>query len=134
MIILDQDGNQDIGLVERGKMKKIIRLTESDLTRIVKRVIMEQSTCGDEYKNFQCPKGTIRGEHQGINNVQETAKIIAQNNWLKSKGLTSGSIPPGVMVVESIQCDEGGITKCIVCINEPGKKVKPQKIKMKDFN
>ncbi len=133
MIILDQDGNQDIGHVERGKMKKIIRLTESDLTRIVKRVILEQSTCGDEYKNFQCPKGTIRGEHQGVNDVQEMAKIIAQNNWMKSKGISSYNFS-GIMVVESIQCNEGGVTKCIVCINEPGTKVKPQKIKMKDFN
>ena len=37
-------------------MKKVIRLTESDLTRIVKRVIMEQET---EIKNFE---GRINSE------------------------------------------------------------------------
>ena len=109
-------------------MKKIIRLTESDLIRVVKRIIREENTCGEDYTNFECPKRTIRGEHQGVNNVQEMAKINAQNNWLKSKGQTSGNFS-GIMVVDSIQCNDGGITKCIVCINEPGTKVKPEKIK-----
>ena len=37
-------------------MKRIIRLTESDLTRIVKRVIMEERECPceDGTKSFEC--------------------------------------------------------------------------------
>jgi hypothetical protein len=37
-------------------MKKIIRLTESDLTRIVRRVIMEERECPceDGTKSFEC--------------------------------------------------------------------------------
>ena len=41
-------------------MKRIIRLTESDLTRIVKRVIMEQSTDCSKLKVI--PKGGIKGK------------------------------------------------------------------------
>ncbi len=43
-------------------MKKIIRLTESDLTRIVKRVIMEQSTTNPELTNHLT---NVKGKYLG---------------------------------------------------------------------
>jgi hypothetical protein len=109
-------------------MKRIIRLTETDLTRIVKRVLSESDNCEEDYKNFECPKGTIRGESAGYTNVCGTAQIMAQNNWMKSKGLSSYNFS-NISIVDSIQCNG----KCIACINEPGTKVKPEKIKMKDL-
>jgi hypothetical protein len=45
---------------KRKKMKRIIRLTESDLTRIVKRVIEEESTDCSKLKII--PKGGIKGK------------------------------------------------------------------------
>jgi hypothetical protein len=109
-------------------MKKIIKLTETDLTRIVKRVLSESDNCEEDYKNFECPKGTIRGESVGYTNVCSTAQIMAQNNWMKSKGLSSYNFS-NIAIVDSIQCNG----KCIACINEPGTKVKPEKIRMKDL-
>jgi hypothetical protein len=110
-------------------MSKIIRITELDLVKIIKMTIKEQNGCEEDYKNFECPKGTIRGEWEGSTNVCNTAQVIAQNNWMKSKGISSYNFSY-ISIVDSIQCNN----KCIACINEPGTKVKPQKIRMKDFN
>jgi hypothetical protein len=90
-------------------MKKIIRLTESDLARIVKRVIMEQDDCETEWKtvktalekkinmsdiditSFVCGKdqtGFIKGQVPTI--VDEKLKCIhgKMGEWCESKGYT----------------------------------------------
>ena len=64
-------------------MKKIIKLTESDLTRIIKRVIKEQSELPDEmfsrpipsgmYSRESAPKGI---ENQTLRMIQDEVKEI----------------------------------------------------------
>jgi hypothetical protein len=91
-------------------MKKIIRLTESDLTRIIKRVIMEQETNGKELefilvKNFlRTIKPEITLKRSDYNNVdslfenftdeEEPLDTLKQKymNWLAKNGFEQGDI------------------------------------------
>ena len=85
-------------------MKRIIKLTESDLTRIVRRVIMEQGTNGKELefilvKNFlKTINPQIRLDRSDYNNIdslfenftneKETLDTLKQKymNWLVKNG------------------------------------------------
>lgn len=90
-------------------MKKIIRLTESDLTRIVKRVIMEQNDCDTEWatvktalekkrnmKDFDvtplvCKKdqtGFIKEQVPTIDDVKLKCIHGKMGEWCTSKGYT----------------------------------------------
>jgi hypothetical protein len=85
-------------------MKRIIKLTESDLTRIVRRVIMEQGTNGKELefimvKNFLRtikPEITLKRTDynnldslfENFTNEKETLDTLKQKymNWLMKNG------------------------------------------------
>ena len=92
-------------------MKRIIRLTESDLVRLVKRVIMEQVTCDVEWTtvkkaletkinmsdmditSFVCGKdqtGFITGQFKTSPLDSEKLKCIhgKMGEWCKSEGYT----------------------------------------------
>jgi alpha-N-acetylglucosamine transferase len=64
-------------------MKKTIRLTESDLTRIVKRVIKEQSTQGKNYHQVLSEFGLDENSLEQLVNIQQSivknAEIGAQD-------------------------------------------------------
>ena len=90
-------------------MKKIIRLTESDLMRIVKRVIMEQDGCETEWTtvktalekkinmsdiditSYVCNKdqtGFIKGQVPTIDDVKLKCIHGKMGEWCKSEGYT----------------------------------------------
>jgi len=67
-------------------MKKIIRLTESDLVRLVKRIIVEQQSLNSEYfknkKNGQLKTtDTIIISVDGIDNNQVIGQLRTNDNW-----------------------------------------------------
>ena len=65
-------------------MKKIVRLTESDLTRLVKRIIKEQSyTFTPEMLNS--PKGKITKQFKQVFNKLYKTNFPLDGNW-KAKG------------------------------------------------
>lgn len=69
-------------------MKKIIRLTESDLTRIVKRVLMEQKV-----PTYQEVKACLKNKRIDINDIPiDCAKFIVKVEFELSK-VKSGKIP-----------------------------------------
>ena len=71
-------------------MKKVIKLTESDLTRLVKRVIKEQGdTPIQQSPNNQGNQGTVgQGGNQEyiINNLDDLSKVIYQMVNIGGKG------------------------------------------------
>ena len=90
-------------------MKKIVRLTESDITRIVKRVIMEQDGCETEWTtvktalekkinmsdiditSYVCKKdqtGFIKGQVPTIDDVKLKCIHGKMGEWCKSEGYT----------------------------------------------
>jgi hypothetical protein len=105
-------------------MKKTIKLTESDLTRIVKRVIQEQTkdTCFDGYKfsqvfqsNIHVPQSNIKNLGGGQNYSKTDSKgndviLFKGTDWTKGGGVI---IPrniesPGVKVrLISWMCSSG---------------------------
>lgn len=65
-------------------MKKVIRLTESDLTRIVKRVIMEQVGTTNFDKNYFTSKktGTVSFDDYGFpTKVDDIQVTDYENQW-----------------------------------------------------
>jgi len=60
-------------------MKRIIRLTESDLTRIVKRVILEQNEYDDLAQTLGQLRRDIRQDaRQDIKNINQNARNVRQ--------------------------------------------------------
>jgi hypothetical protein len=65
-------------------MKKIVRLTESDLTRIVKRVIKEEEdddieTWDDFYKKYPIPN------HDEMDKMMKRIDVVNKNPKLRSR-------------------------------------------------
>lgn len=75
-------------------MKKIIRLTESDLTRIVKRVIMEQETpeCQETDTNIFMDTLTKNGNNKqmSIQNTNDGFVILQKSDGTKCKTKKEG--------------------------------------------
>ena len=65
------------------KMKKIVRLTESDLTRIVKRVLKEQSDdrFGDEYDEFPDYRADIYGRGEMFDKNSRVDTEYNEDDW-----------------------------------------------------
>jgi hypothetical protein len=74
-------------------MKKIIRLTESDLTRIVRRVIMEQASATYNPEEFQKLVANVKATNFGtvrltggdeVSNIKGTTILPNRNSWIIS--------------------------------------------------
>ena len=60
-------------------MSKIIRLTESDLIKLVRRVIKEQDNEMDRWRQRDLDAGLVLLEHKDANTVQMVLSSLPQN-------------------------------------------------------
>ena len=101
-------------------MSKIIRLTEVDLTRIVRRVIQEQTkdACFKEYKFSQVFQSNIENLRGGQNYSKTDSKgndviLFKGSDWTKGGGaiIPKNIESPGVKVRKiSWMCSSGKLT------------------------
>ena len=83
-------------------MKKIIRLTESELTRVIKRIINEQSL-GDLGKLPKTPEDVKKGFETGYYTVKSGDQLLVIANKFgltldeieHLNGMTNSNIQPG---------------------------------------
>jgi hypothetical protein len=104
-------------------MKRIIRLTESDLTRIVRRVLKEENETQPIKKEeeFKCPEGTITGigESPQISTAKKKASLNANSNFMKDQNLNSAVLSDITLVDEALYKLPSGNYKYICCFSKP---------------
>lgn len=112
-------------------MKKVIRLTESDLMRIVKRVIKEQSnwTFGSEkieYSNESCYRNTPSNYKPIIKMIDQATNGFDEDllsNWDEDK------LRDAILMIKSAQ-DYRAINKLLICfataqLHDPSEGIDP---------
>lgn len=88
-------------------MKRIIRLTESDLTRIVRRVINEDSFFGDKLKDMFSDGDYSRAKREADDLYAEDdeCRYVVQTNWSGMEVRTSDEIDDDDDIIYNT-CDE----------------------------
>jgi len=92
-------------------MKKVVRLTESDLVRIVKRVILEQSVnCEDDFKKIESSlESDYEDKGWGINKLNKNSKGMSEYVCLKDhKDYIKKIIP--TITNENLKCVQNKMT------------------------